>query len=66
MEKVTLFATLLVMTSAALVQARSNGDYRNSQYMSGFAKYTEQVGFTLVGRYRKHVTWPPHEAREPA
>ena len=53
MEKVTLFATLLVvvMTSEVLlVQARSFGDHRNSKYPWSVESYTPEVGFTFVLR----------------
>ena len=45
MEKVTLFAALLVMTSAAvLVQARSYGDNIKNDYSRYFANYRQEVG----------------------
>ena len=45
MEKVPLFAALLVMTSAAvLVQARSYGDYSKSDYSRYFAINRQEVG----------------------
>ena len=53
MEKVTLFATLLlvVMTSEVLlVQARSFGDSRNNEYPWSLESYTAEVGFTFVLR----------------
>ena len=46
MNKMTLFATLLVMTSAApLVQTRSYGEYRTDEYLRN---YGQEVCFTFV------------------
>ena len=48
MGKVTLFAMVLLMTSTVLVQARSYGDDRNSDYKQYLPNYRQEVGFTFV------------------